>query len=234
MRLYLDTGFWTASWANVDRVSLVPPLSLVWPLCSPSDMLVYFGLPVLSADPNCVWRPKICCRWHVYLNSVPGDATVLMVPATQLFIACIIHTMAWIKLAPTVFTYEIVVVHEHIIQKTHFYIRYIYILYQTQQSNQKQTRDPHFKLLWHFITTVHYYHNYYKYNYPAPLVICALQASLSAEWSDRWSGWWQARQRSAMETKQEPSAVWSQTTNSDSGSDTQVCHTVRIVPAQLY
>lgn len=32
--------------------------------------------------------------------------------------------------------------------------------------------------------------------------------------------------RAAMETKQEPSAVWSQTANNDSGNGTQVCHPV--------
>lgn len=53
MRLYLDTVLRAASWANVDRVSLVPPLSLVWPLCTRSGMLVYFGVHVMSAERNC-------------------------------------------------------------------------------------------------------------------------------------------------------------------------------------
>lgn len=59
MRLYLDTVLRAAWRTNVDRVSLVPPLSLVWPLCTQSGMLVYFGEHVVSEARNCIPKSQL-------------------------------------------------------------------------------------------------------------------------------------------------------------------------------
>lgn len=68
----------------------------------------------------------------------------------------------------------------------------------------------------------HHYHSYH-YNDPNPLYLCILQVSLIVS-GVKWQAWHSA----AMETKQEPSAVWSQGANTDSGNPTQVCCTVWI------